>query len=276
MDVVLRALRGEDLESLADELGITASLIGTWRDEFLAAGVSRLDNHRDRGPRKEQIQEVEAAVYSPPSDWRHVAASRTRLGLIPPSEAPGLRERKKAKTRSTIRSHAMRLFAEQGYDATTVNQIAEAAEVSPSTFFRYFATKEDVVFDDESDEELIRHFHAQSPDWSPVQAAYGALIAGMASTSSEEAVREQTLLCLSVPELRSALFDNMTQLMLRIGELIAERQGRDPRDLEVKTFAAAIQGVWMSTLFDWAEDPKNDLRSSMDKAMTLLEQGVPL
>jgi transcriptional regulator GlxA family with amidase domain len=54
---------------------------------------------------------------------------------------PGLRERKKTKTRAAIREHALRLFREQGYEATTVEQIAEAAEVSHSTFFRYFPTK---------------------------------------------------------------------------------------------------------------------------------------
>ena len=69
----------------------------------------------------------------------------------PAAPRPGLRERKKARTRAAIREHALRLFREQGYAATTVEQIAEAAEVSPSTFFRYFPTKEDVVLQDDFD-----------------------------------------------------------------------------------------------------------------------------
>src|SRR5574337_1236534 len=89
--------------------------------------------------------------------------------------APGLRERKKAKTRAAIQGHALRLFREQGYEATTVEQIAAAAEVSPSTFFRYFSTKEDVVLYDDLDPLLIAAFAAQPAELSPIQAMRGAL-----------------------------------------------------------------------------------------------------
>src|ERR1700735_3662262 len=62
----------------------------------------------------------------------------------------GLRERKKIKLRRTIQAEALRLFEAQGYERTTVEQIAEAAETSTTTFYRYFPTKEDVVLDNDA------------------------------------------------------------------------------------------------------------------------------
>ncbi|MDT8871510.1 helix-turn-helix domain-containing protein [Komagataeibacter rhaeticus] len=58
---------------------------------------------------------------------------------------PGLRERKQARVRDTLIAEAMRLFSAQGYDQTTVDEIADAAEVSRRTLFRMFATKADIV-----------------------------------------------------------------------------------------------------------------------------------
>src|SRR5438445_2877811 len=89
--------------------------------------------------------------------------------------AGGLRERKKARTRAAIRQEAMRLFREQGWEKTTVEQIAEAAEVSPSTFFRYFPTKEDVVLRDDYDELMVESFRAQPAEMTPLQAVRKAL-----------------------------------------------------------------------------------------------------
>src|SRR3954449_1021343 len=104
--------------------------------------------------------------------------------------SPGLRERKKRKTRETIRREALRLIQLQGYDATTVEQIADAAEVSPSTFFRYFPTKEDVVLHDELDSRMIESLRAQPPELGPIAALRRTMRAVFAGLSEAEAARE--------------------------------------------------------------------------------------
>src|SRR5450432_3257165 len=98
----------------------------------------------------------------------------------------GLRERKKARTRAAIRQHALRLFREQGYAATTVDQIAAAAEVSPSTFFRYFPTKEDVVLQDDFDVLALAAFESLPGDLSPIAAFRAASAAAFAALSADE------------------------------------------------------------------------------------------
>src|SRR6202050_991002 len=102
----------------------------------------------------------------------------------PPLGAPrpdGLRERKKARTRASLREHALRLFRDQGYTATTVEQIAAAAEVSPSTFFRYFPTKEDLVLQDDMDTRMAEAFARQPPELAPVAALRAAMREAWAS-----------------------------------------------------------------------------------------------
>ena len=89
----------------------------------------------------------------------------------------GLRERKKARTREALQEAAMDLFTRQGFDRTTVEEIADACEVSPRTFFRYFPTKEDVLFVD-SDvrrERLLAVLADQPVDESPFRALQAAM-----------------------------------------------------------------------------------------------------
>ena len=84
------------------------------------------------------------------------------------ARAAGLRERKKAQTRRTIQEQALRLFTANGYDRTTVQDIAAAAGVSHMTFFRYFPTKEDVVLSDDYDPmiaALIGSRPAENQPW---------------------------------------------------------------------------------------------------------------
>jgi AcrR family transcriptional regulator len=195
-----------------------------------------------------------------------------------PAIPGGLRERKKARTRAAIRQHALRLFGEQGYGETTVEQIAAAAEVSPSTFFRYFPSKEDVVLQDDFDPIAIEKFEAQPAELSPVAALRAAMREAMEEASAEEVEqwRDLNRLAASVPELRSRLLEEFVRSVRMAAGLIAKRVGRDPDDFAVRTLAGALVGVGMSVMITATEDPEADIVALMDAALALLEAGLPL
>lgn len=99
------------------------------------------------------------------------------------SAVGGLRERKKARTREALQEAAMERFSRQGFDGTTVEEIAEACEVSPRTFFRYFPTKEDVLFADaEARRERLLAVIAERPVDEP---AFGVLRAAMRTLAAD-------------------------------------------------------------------------------------------
>jgi AcrR family transcriptional regulator len=155
--------------------------------------------------------------------------------------AVSLRERKKARTRASLREHALRLFREQGYQRTTVEQIAAAAEVSPSTFFRYFPTKEDLVLQDDMDTRLVEAFERQPPGLSPIAALRGAIREGLGSynQSDLDIVRETTNLTMTVPEVRARAMDEFARTIAVISEAVAKRAGRPADDLAVRTLAGS-------------------------------------
>ena len=202
------------------------------------------------------------------------------MSSLPEDDRPavGLRERKKAKTKAAIREHALRLFHEQGYQATTVEQIAEAAEVSPSTFFRYYPSKEDVVLQDDYDPMLVAAFRAQPAGLSPVAALRGAMRAVFSGMPAEqmELERERQALVVSEPELRAGALDGLGATIQLVAEAVAERVGRRPDELAVRTFAGAVLGVLLASLFAAAEDPTVDIFARIDDGLAHLEAGLPL
>jgi AcrR family transcriptional regulator len=188
----------------------------------------------------------------------------------------GLRERKKAKTRAAIREHALRLIREQGYDATTVEQIAEAAEVSPSTFFRYFPTKEDVVLQDDMDLLWMDAFRAQPPGLSPLAAMRAALHEGFAAMSGDDlATLRETMELAAIPAVRARMLDELSRTTQFLSSAIAERAGRPPDDFAVRTVAGAVVGVAMSAWFTAPEDIEG-FADRLERGLALLEAGLPL
>jgi AcrR family transcriptional regulator len=205
-------------------------------------------------------------------------------GVLDPSQArpDGLRERKKARTRASLREHALRLFREQGYQATTVEQIAAAAEVSPSTFFRYFPTKEDVVLQDDMDTRLMAAFEQQSPGLGPIAAVRAAVRQMFDSYTGADLdlLRESTRLSMTVPEIRARALDEFARAIGAMAETVAKRAGRPPDDLAVRTVAGAIMGVVMSITMPWDGWSEGhgfeDTFGRIDEALALLQAGLPL
>ncbi|RZT18889.1 TetR family transcriptional regulator [Mycobacterium sp. BK558] len=158
--------------------------------------------------------------------------------------APGLRQRKKTATRLAIRRAAIRLFEQHGFADTTVEQIADAADVSPRTFYRYFAAKESVLICDYA-EPVMGAFQRAPAELSPV-AAYRYAVAAYFDELSD-AERHETIvaqhLLYSVPEGRGLLYAEYTLLMRLMTEALGVRLGPSSRLAERQTIAGAIVGV---------------------------------
>ncbi|CAL9439558.1 hypothetical protein SUDANB6_02211 [Streptomyces sp. enrichment culture] len=187
---------------------------------------------------------------------------------------PGLRERKKARTREAIRSAAYALVREQGYDATTVEQIAERAEVSPSTVFRYFPAKEDIVLPDEDGPVLAEEFAARPADepWtvSVRHVMRGAAAAG--AGEDPEVTRLRTRLVAEVPAVRSRMAEGTWATGRLLGRVIAERTGLDADALEVRVVSMSLAGGLLEVSRYWAEHGhEDDLADLVDRALDVLD-----
>ena len=188
----------------------------------------------------------------------------------------GLRERKKLRTRLAIQQHALRLFREHGYNQTTVEQIAEAAEVSPSTFFRYFPTKEDVVLFDVLDPMLIESFRRQPASLSPIAALRAAMHEVLTSMPPEVIAdqRERGQLVYRVPELQGAWIGDLLRTVRLMQGLLAERLGRDIDDPQLRAYTGAVIGVLMAAMIPILERPDADFVGELDRALDFLEGGL--
>jgi AcrR family transcriptional regulator len=186
----------------------------------------------------------------------------------------GLRERKKAKTRWAIQEHAMRLFGEQGYAATTVDQIAAAAEISPSTFFRYFATKEDVVVQDEYDDLFVTAFRAAGGTPDPIATLRTMVAETLKEMPADEWARsgQRAALVLAEPALRSRSVDNFVAVSGQCRDALAESTGRPADDPGVAALVGAFTGVLLAVAVSAAESGKLDaLFPRLDAALARLE-----
>jgi AcrR family transcriptional regulator len=185
----------------------------------------------------------------------------------------GLRERKKIKLRRSVQREALRLFVEQGYEDTTVEQIADAADISTTTFYRYFPTKEDVVLDDDYD-PIFEHTMIADDDQEPLVATVRAAVAAVANAVEldRDAALARLKLLASVPALRArqgAEGRKTTDLFIR---LFSARSGRPAGDYRLRVTTAAFVAAQLEAARCWADaDGAESLGRLMDDAVTLVE-----
>jgi AcrR family transcriptional regulator len=201
-----------------------------------------------------------------------------------------LRERKKEQTRRLIAETARRLFAERGFDAVTVAEVAREADVSQATVFNYFPTKEDLFYSglEAFEEALLSAIRNREPNES-VLDAFGRFVLeprGLLAATQPEAVEHLAAITRTITDSRALLareqriFDRYTA---SLGVLIAEETGAGPDDVEPRVAATALLGVHRA-LIDYTRSQINAgvrnpqlarrVRAQGRKALALLERGL--
>lgn len=193
-------------------------------------------------------------------------------------DAPGLRERKKQRTRRAIEDVALARFAERGFDAVTVEEIAAAADVSPRTFFHYFPTKEDVVLADYGERlaRIVEVLAGRPPGEPPLRAVRSAFLT--VATDYEEA-RERLLPRFSVMAETPSVLARSLQLQAgwedAVARTVAERAGVDGDDLEPRLLAGAALAAMRASLRTWlAAGGRPRLPDLVAECFDRLERGL--
>lgn len=191
--------------------------------------------------------------------------------------SPGLRERKKQRTRERIVEAAFELFDERGFDGTTIADIAEAAEIAPRTFFSYFPSKDDVVFHDfEASHAMIASWlRDREPGTNTIDALYSG-IAALKGEMGAETMQEKRLRKRLVRE-NESLAAHSQHLMGKFAELIGEGVARDlgdePGDLRPRLVAAAAAAA-IGAIDDMPDQDGHDSAETIDSLLAFLRGGL--
>jgi len=192
----------------------------------------------------------------------------------------GLRERKKEQVRTTIQKEALRLFLDQGYEETTVEEIAAAADVSVATFYRYFASKEDSVVTDEYDPIVIQSILDRPAD-EPLIEAVRAVMTGVLA---KYFYRDRDLLVArhqlrrKTPSLQMAFSEEQERSIELFAALLARHVRRPADDLDVRIACGALTGALQEAFGTWlmkgAEGGEEAIRRTLNRALDRLASAL--
>ncbi len=179
-------------------------------------------------------------------------------GTPTPDAAPSRRTNRKALTKRALQQAALDLFAENGYDDTTTDEISEAAGVSPRTFFRYFHTKESVLFVGEYGwfQSLTKLFLAQPGTLSDIDALQQTLIDfAPRLTPGRRSLLLYERAIASSPTLRGRVHDNLQDDIVTVAAAVAERRGRAEADDGCMLLAVIVLATYRRALTSWIAGP---------------------
>jgi AcrR family transcriptional regulator len=191
--------------------------------------------------------------------------------------ATGLRELKKQRTRQAIAEAALDLFESRGYHDTTVDDIAAAAEVSPRTFFRYFAGKDEAVFEQADDVQAhFRAMLASRPVDEPLLVSLREIAKALLSHELVDDARLRRLLALvaAEPALRSRLNGLIDGIEGELTVWAADRLGVPATDLRPRVIAATVLAARRVATDTWLESPGDRLADHVSRAIDLLAAGL--
>lgn len=174
------------------------------------------------------------------------------------SEPSGLRERKKAATRSALRAAAVRLYRGARPEQVTVEDICAEVDVSPRTFFNYFATKDEAVFGLDADQAatIAGWIVDRPPEEDPLTAVQRVLEGIMDDGTGTGLWQDQMLLLREHPELVPRFHAATRATEQALGDGLARRTGRAPAAPYVRTTAAvAMTAMWVATA-RWLDSPE--------------------
>ena|SRR6202171_3432456 len=192
--------------------------------------------------------------------------------------AQGLRERKKQKTRESIQREAMRLFEKQGYEETTVEQIAAAVDISPSTFFNYFPSKEDVVLYDAYD-PILAKLLSERPADEPLSISFRRVLETMGGIfdRDRDIILARGRLWFQAPALRARLWEELEKAEVFMSAQIAARSGRDAGDFETRITVTVMVAVAMEAMREWLRrDGEGSFVTLVNQALEMVDAGSRL
>jgi AcrR family transcriptional regulator len=191
----------------------------------------------------------------------------------------GLRERKKLAAMRRIQEVALDLFDERGFHAVSIEEIAQAADVSPSSVYRYFGTKEQIVLHDEFDVTFIDAVEAELASHPPLEAvrrALGQLIAEFFGRDDELA-RRKVRYAYDDPALRAATLEMTDRFVPLVADALARASKREPDDLEVQVIASVLVWSLVTAVQHWhATGYRTPLAEELDKALDVIDRGLLL